>query len=159
MKIENRVDCVLSNFSFSAQGSPASFAGDSSVTVENTSNDGRLSGTISAEEDSFAFFAIPYEQGWSAVLDGEPVELVRADYGFTGFYVSAGQHTFSFTYELPGLKAGGAASLICLCLLAGNFHCQQKAEKTGQRVKNQGSLPTGREGCLKIQDLPGCLTP
>lgn len=129
LKIENRVDCVLSNFSFSAQGSPASFAGDSSVTVENTSNDGRLSGTISAEEDSFAFFAIPYEQGWSAVLDGEPVELVRADYGFTGFYVSAGQHTFAFTYELPGLKAGGAASLICLCLLAGISIVSRKREK------------------------------
>ena len=57
------------------------------------------------------------------------MELVRADYGYTGFYVSAGQHTFSFTYELPGLKAGGAASLICLCLLAGISIVSRKRKK------------------------------
>lgn len=118
LEISAYVDCTISNIHFYTQGSPENFSDETGVTTENTRSDSHISGTISADSDSFAFFAIPYEQGWSAVLDGEPVELVRADYGFTGFYVSAGEHTFTLTYDLPGLKTGGAASLICLAAAA-----------------------------------------
>ena len=126
LQINSTVSGNISGFRFSSQGSPDDFSSDSGVTVENTDNDSRLSGTIRADSDSFAFFAIPFEQGWSAVLDGEPVELLRADYGFTGFYVPAGTHTFTFTYRVPGLAQGGAASLVCLAVLTCLTLCSRR---------------------------------
>lgn len=100
------IHCVLNNIQFSSQSTAVGFSGDSGVTVNNTARDSRLDGTISAAEDSVAFFAIPYESGWTATLDGEPVELLRLNYGFTGFYVTPGEHEFTFTYHAPMLKEG-----------------------------------------------------
>lgn len=140
LQIDSDVECTFSNIRFSSQGGADEFAPDSGVTVENTGNDSYLSGTISADSDSFAFFAIPYEQGWSATLDGEPVELVRADYGFTGFYVTSGNHTFTFAYRVPGLAQGGAVSLVCLGLLAALTLCSRKRKVSfrGAAVQQSG---------------------
>ena len=35
-----------------------------------------------AEKDTSLFFTIPYDKGWSATLNGEPVTLKRAQNGF-----------------------------------------------------------------------------
>lgn len=106
------VQCSISNISFTSQSPADDFSGTRGITVDQTDNDSHLAGTITAAADSFAFLSIPYETGWSATLDGEPVDLERADYGFTGFYVSAGEHSFTLTYTTPLLKEG-----ICLSIL------------------------------------------
>ena len=100
------VTCTIQNITFSAQSSADKFAEDIGVIVDNPTNDSHLSGSITAETEGLAFFAIPYEAGWDALLDDEPVELIRTDYGFTGFYVKPGSHTFTLTYHAPLLKEG-----------------------------------------------------
>lgn len=97
---------TLSGVSFTSQSSAGSLSKDPGIVVNNTTNDSKLTGSIAAEKDSLAFFAIPYETGWQAAVDGEPVELIRTDYGFSGFYVTAGNHTFTLTYTAPLLKEG-----------------------------------------------------
>lgn len=109
LKIQTRypdINCSISHAAFSSQSTAVGFSKDPGITLLNTPTDSRLEGSISAKEDSVAFFAIPYEDGWTALLDGEPVELLRLDYGFTGFYVTPGEHEFAFTYRPPMLKEG-----------------------------------------------------
>lgn len=100
------INCTLTNVNFTSQSTAAGFSDDSGIIVNNTGTDSRLNGTIRASENSVAFFAIPYEDGWSAALDRKPVELIRLNYGFSGFYVSPGEHEFTLTYRAPMLKEG-----------------------------------------------------
>jgi Bacterial membrane protein YfhO len=57
--------------------------------------------------------------GWTARVDGEPVDLWPADYLFRGVPVPAGSHVVELRYTTPGWELGRALSLasLVLCLL------------------------------------------
>jgi uncharacterized membrane protein YfhO len=75
----------------------------------------RLSGRVTASRDSLLFLSIPFTSGWSATLDGEPVDIVRANTGFSAVHVSEGEHEVVLRYFTPGLCEGllvGALALL-----------------------------------------------
>ena len=41
-----------------------------------------VSGSISVDAEKMLFLSIPWSQGWSATVDGEPVDLLQADTAF-----------------------------------------------------------------------------
>ena len=73
----------------------------------------------SYDEDRVVFFSVPYESGWSAAVNGEPVQILKGNAGFMAVRVPAGESTISFTYRTPGLAAGSIISLSALLLLFG----------------------------------------
>lgn len=86
---------------------------------------GKLTGTITAEQDGLLFVSLPYEEGWTAFVDGTPVsvEPVLAD-AMLGVPLSAGTHKVTLIYETPGKTAGGILSIagILLWLAAAAIH-------------------------------------
>ena len=93
------------------------------------------------ETDEFIFFSIPYEEGWSAYIDGNSVELEKVNVGFMGLVVPAGDHEIELKYTTPGLKAGiwctfgGSAALAGYWLLA----CKQDKKKNSFAVAKKGN--------------------
>ena len=75
--------------------------------------------TISTDHENLVFFSVPWEEGWSAEVNGEPVAIEKADIGFMAVPVAAGDSEITFTYHTPGLKAGALLSLGGLVLFAG----------------------------------------
>lgn len=69
-------------------------------------------------EKEFLYFRIPYSAGWSASVDGNPVEIERANTGFMGIYVEQGAHEVVLHYETPYLKVSIALTLVGLAVLA-----------------------------------------
>ena len=65
-----------------------------------------VSGTISLEEDKLLCVSLPYSQGWTAYVDGEPSEILQANTMYMALALEAGEHTIEFKYETPGLKQG-----------------------------------------------------
>ena len=65
-----------------------------------------LTGTISTSRDKFLCFSIPYDEGWTAYVDGEKAELVRANIGFMGVELPAGDHEIELKYWPPGMTVG-----------------------------------------------------
>jgi len=63
------------------------------------------------EKDSLVFFSVPYEEGFTAYVDGVETGIVKADYGFMAVPVSKGTHTIEFKYTLSGLRKGIYMSL------------------------------------------------
>lgn len=45
-------------------------------------------------------------KGWSATVDGEPTDMVRADSVGAAVWVPAGEHTVELDYHTPGLRQG-----------------------------------------------------
>lgn len=75
--------------------------------LENVETNWRgLTGTISTSRDKFLCFSIPYDEGWTAYVDGEKAELVRANIGFMGVELPAGDHEIELKYWPPGMTVG-----------------------------------------------------
>ena len=73
--------------------------------LENEKVDGnRVSGTISLDQDKYLVLSIPYQKGWTAYVDGEKTELLRANYMYMALPLAAGEHEISLEFEIPGVK-------------------------------------------------------
>ncbi len=71
--------------------------------------------TITMKSDNLVFFSVPYDEGWSATVNGKPVEIEQVNVGFMAVYAKAGTNKIVFNYTTPGLKMGiviTAASLL-----------------------------------------------
>lgn len=78
-----------------------------------------LSGKLFANVNSVACLSVPHVSGWTIRIDGQVVETTRADFGFIGFAVPAGVHSFEASYEAPHLRLGAICSCVgIVCALA-----------------------------------------
>ena len=68
--------------------------------------------TSSYDTDRFVVFSVPYESGWSATVNGQPVEIEKVNGGVMGIKVPAGNCEIKFDYVTPGLKAGIVCTVI-----------------------------------------------
>ena len=67
------------------------------------------------EGDSrYVFVSIPYSSGWSATMDGNPIEIQKANVGFMAVEVDGAVHDVHFSYVTPGLLFGALCSGIGL---------------------------------------------
>ncbi len=57
--------------------------------------------------------------GWQAVVDGNPVQIYRADYAFQAVILPSGSHRVEFTYEPDSIKIGASVSIISLMTIFG----------------------------------------
>ncbi len=68
---------------------------------------------IDMERENLVFYSIPYDSGWSATVDGEPVEIEKVNVGFMAVLVPEGEHTIRFEYDTPGLSMGILITVVC----------------------------------------------
>ena len=93
---QNRIDEGVLQFSINKKG----FTAKSSYNAEK-----------------LVCFSVPWCKGWSATVNGEPVEVDKINGGLCAIRVSAGESDISFTYETPGLKYGIISSIAGIVLL------------------------------------------
>ncbi len=98
-----------------SKASPAE-APKADIVVNDTANDSQLTGTVSSEENGLLFFPLPYEEGWTAAVDGEDAPLLRTDLGFISIPVTAGEHSFALTYHQPWMRVGFYISIFSVIL-------------------------------------------
>lgn len=68
------------------------------------------------QKDNLMFFSIPYDEGWSATVNGKKVEVERVNKGFMAVPVTAGENNIEFTYNTPGLALGFMITLFALLI-------------------------------------------
>ena len=93
-------------------------AGTACTSFETRNNGFTAKTTL--EKDNLVFFSIPYDEGWSATVDGKPVEIEKVNVGFMAVLVpgDGAEHTIEFTYTTPGLWLGCAVTAGALLLTA-----------------------------------------
>lgn len=77
-----------------------------------------FSAKVEREKETLVFFSIPYDEGWSATVNGQKVDVEKVNVGFMAVPVKAGLSEIVFTYKTPGLSLGIKVSLIGISLLA-----------------------------------------
>lgn len=78
-----------------------------------------MEGTIDVSEDGLFYTSIPYEEGWTAVVDGKEVEITPVGGSLLAFPLLKGSHEIKLYYYPKGFWPGFAVTTICLLTFAG----------------------------------------
>ncbi len=74
-----------------------------------------FSATYSSATKDYVFFSVPFEDGWSATVNGKEAQIIKVNAGFMAVAVPEGQSEIRFDYMTPGLILGliiAAAALL-----------------------------------------------
>ena len=72
---------------------------------------------VATNEKKWLFISQPYSTGWEAWVDGEKVEIMKADDAFMAIYLDKGDHNIVFKYHSPGLLLSLFLSIISMMVL------------------------------------------
>lgn len=124
-------DSVNQMFSFAEAGYTQVFADDYDFTqeeyfkncsdrIENgvydfkRDNKGFEAKFTAGSNDDYVLFSVPFDQGWTATVNGEKAVVEKADYGFMLVKVPANQESvIRFDYHTPGTLYGTFVTVIC----------------------------------------------
>ncbi len=74
-----------------------------------------LNGNIIAKKDGIMLTSIPYDEGFTAFIDGEKTELLPiGNDGLIAIPITSGEHKISFKYKVKGFNIGLALTIISI---------------------------------------------
>jgi len=73
-----------------------------------------LSAACESEAQGMAVFVEQFAKGWSAMVDGSPVRILRVNHVMRGLPIQAGRHLVEMTFKPPGVHLAGAISVVAL---------------------------------------------
>lgn len=79
---------------------------------------GRITATFNAAQDETLVISQPYEDGWTATVNGKPVEVQAAYDGLMGIPVQTGDNVVELRYLTPGLVPGVVVGIASVTLFA-----------------------------------------
>ena len=77
-------------------------------------SDDYFKGKIDLEEESKVMITVPYDKGWSVIVDGKEAEYELYENLFYVLNLSEGEHEINFSYRTPGWDMGLRVSLSAL---------------------------------------------
>lgn len=97
---------------------------------------------VAATDGQMLLVRVPYDKGWSATVDGSPVEIERADVGFMAIHLGQGSHDVVFEYRTPYLASGTCVSVLGIVLAIG--YCRllacRRCDGASARHASQGGM-------------------
>lgn len=78
-----------------------------------------FSAAIDLPQNALVFFSVPYDEGFTATVNGKKVDIEQVDGGLMAILCTEGNNKIRFDYELYGLRQGIILSLTGIVLLAG----------------------------------------
>ncbi len=101
-----------------------------SITQRNSNT---LSGNITASEDGYVVLSIPYDPGFTVLVDGIETEVGLFEDMMIAVPVTAGSHTISLSYYPQGMTVGIFISnfsillFIAICLFERRQICKNSS--------------------------------
>ncbi len=97
---------------------------------------------VTREKENLVFFSIPYDEGWSATVNGKPCEIERVNKGFMAVLVPEGESEIRFNYTATGLKSGllitgGTSIILALYMMIFVIY---KRNKTTENIYPEGDI-------------------
>ena len=94
----------------------------------------KISGTISCSSDKWLYLSIPYSSNWSAYVDGEEVEIERANTAFCAVQISQGEHTVELKYSNKIIKLCSAVSAVGVLSFGALVYIFEKRKKNAKDI-------------------------
>ena len=85
---------------------------------------------ITLDKPELVFYSVPYSKGWSAEVNGQPVDVENVSYGFMAVKADSGYNKIVFRYRTPALTTGTIISIAgIMILVVYMFVCRRKSGK------------------------------
>ena len=82
-------------------------------------SENNIKGSVTVNDSKVLFFSIPFDEGWSAKLNGTDAKLYRVNAGLTGLLINKGKNDVELSFE-PRLRSKGKLiSIVSLLILFG----------------------------------------
>lgn len=72
---------------------------------------------MNSDKQTLAFFSIPYDEGFTATVNGKPVTIEKVNVGFMAVEIQPGKNVIRFDYFTPGLNEGIIITITSLVLV------------------------------------------
>lgn len=105
---ENTVTLSLSKEDISVDAAALRKTAADSFEIDNKG----FTASVTRDKKSLVFFSVPYDEGWSATVNGQSVTIEKVNVGFMAVPVEAGVSEIRFNYKNPGLVPGFTVTLI-----------------------------------------------
>ncbi len=86
------------------------------VDMSKTKGD-KIVGNINVTEDGYFATTIPYDKGFTILVNGEDIEYEMVNQSFIGFPINKGNYDIEISYKSPGINLGKALSFSSLIVL------------------------------------------
>lgn len=108
---DKKFESVLQGFNVSTA--------DSASTITLADYDSNfITYTVDAKKDELAVFSeIYYPRGWEITIDGQPAQMLRANYTLRALPISAGTHKVEFRFEPASIKVTDAVAFAALVVM------------------------------------------
>lgn len=92
-----------------------------------------LSARITLERDNLVVFAVPYDPGFTAAVNGQPAQVLKVSGGLMAVPAPAGENQIRLDYHTQGLNQSLLVAAVCLVLwlayIAANMYKKRKNNK------------------------------
>ena len=88
-----------------------------------------IKGDITLAAPGMLFFSIPYDEGWTAKINGTETKLHLIDCGLTGLKLPAGKSSVELSFEPRLMKKGGIISLFSILVFIGILVIERRSRK------------------------------
>ena len=76
-----------------------------------------VSGKVNVSNKKYLVFSIPYSKGWKCCIDGEKVDIYKANIMYMGIDIWEGDHEIELRYFPYGMKLGSLISCLAIIIL------------------------------------------
>lgn len=99
-----------------------------------------VKGTVNVAESGVLLLSIPYEEGWTAYVDGQKAEIHNIAGAFCGLSLASGNHEILMVYKPDGIDAGiliSIASVALLILIISGKYALRKLKETSDGSRHE----------------------
>ena len=143
--LENIEKLELPPYDFETTGSTLSLTDDAmaydceqlrETAADSFETDNRgFTAKVTRDRENLVFFSVPYDEGWTAYVNGKQTEIEKVNAGFMAVKVGAGTSTIRFEYLTPGLvdgliTTGGACVVLLAYILIFNLYAKHRPDDT-----------------------------
>jgi len=117
---------------------------ESVMTITRLS-DTKVEGTVTAQKDGSLYLSIPYEEGWTATVDGQKAEIYPLFGAMCGIDLTEGTHTVRLKYSPKGFTGGMIMFLASVGILVLLYLWERKHPKQLATVPATETTPSEPE--------------
>lgn len=109
---------------------------NSSALEVTAHSDTEIEGTINVSENSVLYTSIPYDEGWTLLIDGEKTETYKIGDAMLAASIKPGEHTVELSYSPKGINYGIIISAATVAGICGYIVYIKRKSKKDYAVQN-----------------------
>ena len=123
----------------------------SSFTMTNTG----FTASITQDAENLVFFSVPWDEGFTAVVNGEKAEILEVDHGLMAVDCPVGTSEIVFTYHTAGLSLSSRVSAAsCVVFAAYLVWIKRRRRKYGAPAADAAALAACRHIGRSVPPMP-----